>query len=268
MTREPHRRSLRQSELRKKTDSKSWDEGHSLEAFHHRLRDLCRHDGTGDGSIRAARAAHEAEQACTLARELEILRQAGQTFEEFRNSDTGLRCGTEHLVEFDDEAGRVIKITVPPKFGLIPAVISVPQVNLRDDPAIPPFRNELGIVHATPLEYLERWLASNEVFEDDVHLTSVIEWSDGQISFAISQPQYHGEPATHRQIESYFAKAGWTRLLDDAGHLLFYNYAFEVLAIDALPRNCYIKDGHLLPFDVILCRPDDLLERFLKIYPS
>ncbi len=267
MTRDSHRRSLLQRELRKKTDPQSWDEGHSLEAFHHRLRDLCRHDGAGDGSDRAARAAHEAEQACALARELEILRQAGQTFEEFRNSDTGLRCGTEHLVEFDDEAGRVIKITVPPKFGLIPAVTSVAQVNLRDDPAIPPFRNELGIVHATPLEYLERWLASNEVFEDDVHLTSVIEWSDGQISFAISQPQYHGEPAADRDIESYFTEAGWTRIPDATGHLLFFNYAFNVLAIDALPRNCYISDGQLQPFDVILCHPEEGLEGFLRLYP-
>jgi hypothetical protein len=63
-------------------------------------------------------------------------------------------------VEFDDEAGRVIKITVPPKFGLITSVISVPQVNLRNDPAIPPLRTELGIIHATPLEYLDTliWL--------------------------------------------------------------------------------------------------------------
>lgn len=82
LTTPSYRRSLRQSELRKKTDPQSWDEGHSLEAFYHRLRDLCRHDGTGDGSDRAARAAHEAEQACALARELEILRQAGQTFVE------------------------------------------------------------------------------------------------------------------------------------------------------------------------------------------
>ncbi|MDZ4401368.1 hypothetical protein [Prosthecobacter sp.] len=160
----------------------------------------------------------------------------------------------------------MIKITVPPKFGLIPAVISVPQVNLRDDPAIPPFRKDIGIVHAAPLEYLERWLAANAVFEDDVRLTSVIEWSDGKISFAISQPQYHGEPATDREIEHFFTEAGWTRIPDDSGHLLFFNYAFNVLAIDALPRNCYIKDGNLLPFDVILCHPDESLQDFLKLY--
>lgn len=62
----------------------------------------------------------------------------------------------------------------------------------------------------------------------------------------------------HRsRLETYF---------DDSGHLLFYNYAFEVLAIDALPRNCYIKDGNLLPFDVILCHPNSALQDFLKPY--
>lgn len=177
-----------------------------------------------------------------------------------------MRCGTEHLVEFDDEIGRVVKITVPPKFGLIPAVISTSRANIRDDPAIPAFRQQIELIQATPLEYLERWIAANEVFDDDVRLTSVVEWSDGLISFSISQPQYHGEAATPREIEDFFIAAGWKRILDDSGHLLFYNCAFEVLAIDALPRNCYIKDGNLLPFDVILCHPNSALQDFLKLY--
>lgn len=196
------------------------------------------------------------------------MRISDQTFEEFRDTDPELRCGTEHLIEFDDEAGRVVKITVPPKFGLLPAVISTPQANLRDEPAIPRFRQEIGFIDASPLEYLERWMAANEVFEDDVRLTSVVEWADSRISFAISQPQYHGDPASDREIEAYFKEAGWTRIHDPTGHLLFFNYAFNVLAIDALPRNCYIKDDQLLPFDVILCRPDDHLARFLKLYPE
>lgn len=145
-------------------------------------------------------------------------------------------------------------------------MISSPRANLRDDPLVPAFKQQLEFIHATPLEYLERWMAANEVFEDDVRLTSVVEWSDGCISLSISQPQYHGEPATPREIESFFTAAGWTRIPDDSGHLLFFNYAFNVLAIDALPRNCYIKDGNLLPFDVILCHPDESIQDFLKLY--
>jgi hypothetical protein len=38
------------------------------------------------------------------------------------------------------------------------------------------------------------------------------------------------------------------------------------MAIDAESRNCYVTDDGLQPFDVILCEPDDDLERFLRIY--
>lgn len=115
---------------------------------------------------------------------------------------------------------------------------------------------------------MERWIAANEVFGDDVHLTSVIHWADGQVSFAISQPQYHGTPATGREIERYFESAGWTWLPGISEHTLFYNYAFQVLSIDALPRNCYLKDEGLLPFDFILCHPDEKLGTFLALYPE
>ena len=122
-----------------------------------------------------------------------------------------------------------------------------------------------------PLEYLDRWVRANEVFGDDVRLTSVIQWADGNVSFAISQPQYHGEPAEPRDIERHFRAAGWTPIHDPTGqHRLFYNYAYQTLAIDAYPRNCYINiaEDLLLPFDVILCQPGDELEVFLKLYPA
>lgn len=167
----------------------------------------------------------------------------------------------------DEVDQRVIKLTIPPNFGLTPKVLHHPVVNLRDDPALPKTRPSIEFVPATPLEYLERWIAANEVFGDDVKLTAVIEWADGQVSFAISQPQYHGEPAPQREIEARFEAAGWKRFIDEAGHVLFFNYAYQVLAIDSLPRNCYLHDDDLLPFDVILCRPDLELESVLGLYP-
>lgn len=167
-----------------------------------------------------------------------------------------------------DEHALVAKITIPPKFGLVPKVLSHPTVDLRRESKDGEFRQAIEFVPATPLEYLERWIAANEVFEDDVKLSSVIEWADGQVSFVITQPQYHGDPAPVREIERYFEAAGWKRLADCGGHTLFFNYAFQVLAIDALPRNCYLHDDALLPFDVILCHPGEELERFLKLYPG
>ena len=82
------------------------------------------------------------------------------------------------------------------------------------------------------------------------------------MSFGISQPQYHGAPAEYRDIERCFSEAGWTRLKDPSGHVIFFNYAFGVMAIDAERRNCYLTDGQLQPFDVILCRPDAAMQAF------
>jgi hypothetical protein len=167
-------------------------------------------------------------------------------------------------VELQEDLSRMVKITIPPKFGLLPQVITHVVPNLRGEPGV---RKAIEFIHATPLEYLERWIAANEVFGDDVKLTSVVQWADGLVSFAVSQPQYHGEPASDREIEQHFLASGWTRIVDPAGqHNLFFNYAFGTLAIDALPRNCYLKDGDLLPFDVILSRTDEELEGFLGLY--
>lgn len=189
---------------------------------------------------------------------------AEESWDSFRRENGDLHFGTEHAVESDAGGGHMAKITIPPKFGLIPQVITHAVPDLRGEPGT---RKALEFVHATPLEYLERWIAANEVFGDDVKLTSVVQWADGQVSFAISQPQYHGEPATEREIEQHFTAAGWKRILDPAGqHTLFYNYAFEPLAIDALPRNCYLHERGLLPFDVILCRPDEEMESYLRLY--
>lgn len=161
-----------------------------------------------------------------------------------------------------------MKITIPPRFGLIPQVVSHPIVNLRGDKSAYSTRQAIEFLPATPVEYLSRWIAANDVYRDRVKLHSVVQWADGNVSFVISQPQYHGKPATPREIEHFFESSGWTRLPEVSGHMLFFNYAFQVLAIDALPRNCYLHEGSLLPFDVILCHPDEPLERLLKLYPD
>lgn len=172
------------------------------------------------------------------------------------------------MVDLDAVAGLVGKTTVPPSFGLIPELRLHPVVDLRPDAEHPRERGAIEFVPATPLEYLARWHYCNEVFGDNVRLASVIRWADGMISFGITQPQYHGIPAEPREIDAYFHEAGWTRLSDPSGHAAFFNYAFEVLAIDAERRNCYLNEGGLQPFDVILCKPDESLEQHLEIYPA
>lgn len=160
-----------------------------------------------------------------------------------------------------------MKITKPPGFGLIPRVKSFRVPNIRE-PDSDTYRQAIEFERATPLEYLERWICSNEVFEDDVRLASVVAWADQTVSFVIRQPHYGGRPTTQRDIDSYFEECKWSHLKRETNHTVYFNYAFGVLAIDAVPRNCYRSEDGLNPFDVILCRPDEELEKYLEIYPD
>ena len=133
-------------------------------------------------------------------------------------------------------------------------------------PTKPPHvTRSLEFFDAGPIDYLTRWIASNELFGDDVSLSSVVLWKDGMVSFVVTQPQYHGVPAEPRDIDRYFQEAGWERLIEPSGHMVFHNYAFGVIAVDAAPRNCYINAGGLQPFDVILCKPDAQLTTYFGI---
>jgi hypothetical protein len=151
---------------------------------------------------------------------------------------------------------------------LVPELRRHPLAVLRPDADGPREREVIEFVPATPLEYLDRLIASNECFVDDVRLASVIRWADGTVSFGITQPQYHGVPAEPREIDAFFQQNGWIRLNNPSGHRAFYNHAFGIMAIDAERRNCYINEGGLQPFDVILHQPDEAMERHLGIFPG
>ena len=241
--------------------------GNSLAAFTERLRDICKDDGACHGQDREERIRAQAEHAVAIAAELGCLREPGVSWGEFLVLCMDAMIGTEHMVELDTHTGLVGKTTIPPGFGLVPAVRQHSLAVLRPEAGGPVAAESIEFVSATPLEYLSRWLANNDVFGDDVRLVSVIRWRDGLTSFGNTQPQYHGVPAEPREIEAFFHEAGWTRLNDPSGHAVFFNYAFGVLAIDAETRNCYINRGGLQPFDVIVCGPDEALERYLRIYP-
>jgi len=184
----------------------------------------------------------------------------------FRSEEETLYTGTEHFVDLDEARSRVLKVTIPPGFGLVPCVTASTAINLRSSPGDSAVRKQLELIPATPLEYLNRWILANEVFQDDVRIESVVLWADGLVSISISQPQYHGIPATPREIESCFKEDGWVVCSTETSGTVFYNYAHNTLAVDALPRNCYMNSGHILPFDVILHRPTPELEGFLKLY--
>lgn len=237
-----------------------------LKAFYERLRNLCADDRSGAGKTREQEIADQTEHLRALAHEFGILKIQKIAYNDFRSIvGEDLNEGTEHFIELEPQIGRVSKITIPGKFGLIP------QVKHHESVHSTGVRKALEFAAATPLEYLTRWLDANEIFSDDVHLETIVEWADGSLSFGITQPQYHGHPASLREIEAFFTASHWTRIHDPSepgGHIIFYHYGYSTLAVDALPRNCYIHEGNLLPFDVILCRPDQELEEFLTLYPE
>jgi hypothetical protein len=246
-----------------------------LEAFHDRLRDLCADNGEGSRKTRSAIIEDETFKVRALADKFGILKRIDITFDELKLSDPTLIIGSEHIVELDEVEGLMGKTTVPGGFGLVPKVITHPTVNLRDDPSVPKFRRAVEFVAGSPLEYLQRWIDANELFHDDVKLASVIEWSDKRISFGITQPQYDGVLPQFRDIVGYFEASGWKWIRDPEArefsgsdsHLFFFNYGWGgVLAVDVEPRNCFVHDNELLPFDVILCRPDEEMEDFLGLY--
>lgn len=166
--------------------------GHSLETFYQRLRDLCASYGGCHGPDRRSRIEDQAEQARALADRLGILIHPDCSWSDYLADNPDLWIGSEHVVEFAPDTWRYGKITIPPAFGLVPEVISLPFVNLRAKPGESTTREVIEFLHATPLEYLARWIANNDVFGDDVKLASVIAWPDGKVSFGITQPQYHG----------------------------------------------------------------------------
>lgn len=169
-------------------------------------------------------------------------------------------------MEFAVDSGLVVKTTIPPGFGLIPFVNRIRNGFANPDDDDGSYREAIEFRLATPLEYLDRWIANNEVFGDDVRVVSVVRWKCGAVSLAITQPQYSGTPADDRDITAYFQAAKWVLLNDPSGHLIFFHYGYQLIAIDAAGRNCFLDSEGIQPFDVILCAPGEAIEKFLKIY--
>lgn len=233
-----------------------------------RLRDLGAQDGDRAGQGSGESGASQTERLLSVADEFGILNESDLTWSEFFDSIPDEQKGSEHVVEFDFRAKVVGKTTIPPGFGLTPFLNRVETISA--DPTAPKaYRASIEFRPATLDEYLARWAACNEIFGDNVRIASVIRWKDGQVSLCIIQPQYPGERADDREIRTYLVESGWTHLPDPSGHNILFHHTYQVLAIDAVGRNCFLDPVHgIQPFDVILCAPDGEMEKFLGIYPQ
>ena len=214
-----------------------------VETFFNQLRELCPNDSSGIGTDRGRSKITETEQAVALARANGLLVESPQSWIEFSEGSADDSCarGTEHFVNFEESHSDVVKLTTVPGFGLTPRIRTFEVPNLRE-PESPTIRRQIEFERATPLEYLQRWICSNEVFEDDVRLASVVSWADGNVSFVIRQPHYGGKPAPQKVIDEHFLSCGWEKMAKEQNHTVFFNYAFGVL--------------------------DDDLEAYLEIFPG
>lgn len=149
--------------------------------------------------------------------------------------------GREHDVRFDADAGLWWKYTKPNLAGF--------TVARREDGR--PF-----LLNALPLEYLERLIMQNEVFEDEIEFQGVC--SDKANSRIVtSQPDIAGRPATLDEITTGMIAMGFD-LLPWRGIGYENSLAFQmddIFVWDVHPANMVVTDdGALVPIDVILTR--------------
>lgn len=190
-----------------------------LEALLHELQNFHRDNEDGNGRGRDQIIEEQAQYACAFARKNGVLEEPKFNFEELEADEldpsasaTSLVRGAEHVVELDEYAHRIKKITIPSGFGLTPKLLHHVQAHADLRPELKATTSSIEFIPATPLEYLNRWHACNELFHDDVRLTTVILWSDGRVSLGITQPQYAGCIPSSSHIEGYFSETMWTRV--------------------------------------------------------
>jgi hypothetical protein len=235
-----------------------------LQALSDRLCELCGDNGEGVGTIAHSK---QTKSLLAAARELDLLRQEERSWEEVILGDEELWLGSEHVVSFSEEQERVVKISLPGKFGFVPALRYFPIIDLRDSN---PSAVRACIEYATgsPIFYLKRMETVNDVFFDDIELERVVLWPNSAISLVTTQPVYFGRPAEEREIAEWFRKNGWRSLMDRSeprAHEIYFNPAAKVLAFDALPRNCFVTADGFAPFDVILHPSESEIGEFLGV---
>lgn len=138
----------------------------------------------------------------------------------------------EHEVIFDHAAQSVIKITLPGLYGN--------TLRLKNGAV------KLG--PATPLEYLDRWALSNELFEDEAAVLGLVNDPAGP-RLAMAQPLVVGERPQPGEVEDFMKRLGFRRVRDSH---LFLHFDRELLVGDAHPGNFLRNaEGHIFAIDVL-----------------
>ncbi len=130
----------------------------------------------GIGFAREIRAHKEAESLAIWADDRGLLSTR------CRPPEADELTGGEHLVELEENTGRVFKSTLPGKYGF---AVDIEMVHPKSRSSKP--RITVGLVDATPDEYLARLAWQNGVFGDNTRVVGVVRYPQG-LSVLTTQP--------------------------------------------------------------------------------
>ena len=157
--------------------------------------------------------------------------------------------GSEH--EIWEQDGEIWKVTHPDRFGwtVLPGNAGKPQ-----------------IAEATPLEYLERWVAANRLLGDNARLRGVSH-STGDVRIVISHPFIEGPYPEKDDIVLKLGKRGFLSVPDffigSEPDSSFYHEREGIAIFDATCDNFILSHGIPIPVDVVVVPVGDLLRRQL-----
>ncbi len=135
----------------------------------------------------------------------------------------------------------MLKITYPGQFGL--------RMRFTLKPGVMPKRlaDAIGLMPATPLEYLDRLALHNELFGRSMRFHGLLRQEKGW-SFVVSQIFLRGEKPSIAQIAAFMAENGFRKLGDENA---YFRQSDHLAVFDAHARNFVLVDGIPVPFDVI-----------------
>ena len=229
--------------------------GHDPGAILAQLCRLCSAEPEGLGLAREIRADRESQSLAAL------FDAKGAVWTETSPPQDDELTGGEHFVHLDEPHARVFKSTKPGKFGF---GVGREMVRARDRRAPP--RITVGLIDATPAEYLARLAWQNELFGDRIRVHGMALYPTG-VTILSTQPFVWGERTDQGRIDGWFKANGWLPLPRKDG--AFYHPLRDLLLMDALPRNVLTRaDGRVFPFDVVIVRPGSDLKWSLHLTPT
>jgi hypothetical protein len=224
-------------------DGPEGDASSALESAAHHLRASPRPAGSTPAREREILRGRQERDLIAWARESDRLTEPTDYLPRIEDG------GEEHRVWLDAIARRYFKVTHAGRFGFT---------------VIPMSDGTAELTNATPLEYLERLLLQNFLFNDAIRLEGVAIERERMVVLS-SQPSISGSPVSNGEMLGFMRKLWFQPLqglsLGRPGSLSFYRDLDEVAAFDAHPGN-FVKDdnGVVLPIDLVLVRADAALQ--------